>query len=170
MTLTSIKALLTPLLCIALLACGYRPMSYYANKALGDRVHVKLELNLENTEESVQIRDLVHEAIASRFHSRLASEEASDTVLHVSVQKIQDSVIATNAQGFATFYRIYVSIQFRFERDGKEFAFINPGYYDYASSVGNPIVTYNNRSNAIIEASKQSIDRFVSQVGYSAVF
>ncbi|RDU71985.1 hypothetical protein CQA66_05705 [Helicobacter aurati] len=145
-------------------------MSYYANKALGNKVYVKLELNLENTEESVQIKDIVNEAIASRFHSQLSSLEDCDTVLEVYVQNIQDNVIATNSQGFATFYRIYMNIRFSFNRDGKNFTFTNPGYYDYASSLLNPIATYNNRSSAILEASKQSIDRFISQVGYSTVF
>lgn len=151
-------------------ACGYRPMSYYANKALGDKIYVKLELNLENTEESVYIKDLINEAIVSRFHSQLSSLESSDTVLNVNVLRIQDSVIATNSQGFATFYRINIDISFKFIKDGKEFTFINPGYYDYAGSLVNAIATYNSRSNAILEASKQSIDRFISQIGYSAVF
>ena len=157
-------------LCFLATGCGYKPMAYYANKALGNRIYVKIDLNLENTEESVQIKDIINEAILSRFHSQLSNRQESDTILNVNVQNIQDSVIATNSQGFATFYRISINIQFSFERDGKNFNFINPGYYDYSSSLNNPIVTYNNRSNAILEASKQSIDRFISQIGYSAVF
>ncbi|RDU61562.1 LPS assembly lipoprotein LptE [Helicobacter sp. MIT 14-3879] len=155
---------------ICFMGCGYRPMAYYANKALGDKVYVRLQLNLENTEESVQIKDIINEAIASRFHSQLTNENDCDTVLEVQVQNIQDNVIATNSQGFATFYRIYIDIKFHFNRDGRDFVFFNQGYYDYASSLINPIVTYNNRSSAILEASKQSIDKFISQVGYSMAF
>ena len=43
------------------LGCGYKPMSYFANKALGDKVYVKLKINLENPEESVRIKDMINE-------------------------------------------------------------------------------------------------------------
>lgn len=158
------------LMVLFIASCGYKPMSYYANKALGDKIYVKLELNVENTEESVQIKELINEAIVSRFHSKISSFQESDTVLEINVNRIQDSIVATNSQGFATFYRVNVDIRFKFSRNGKDFVFTNSGYFDYANSLVNPIVTYNNRSNAILEASKQSIDRFISQVGYSVVF
>ncbi len=155
---------------VYIVSCGYMPMSYYANKALGDKVYVQLQINLENTEESVRIKDAVNEAIISRFHSRVSNKDEADSILKVNIQNIQDSVIGTNAQGFATFYRVYVYIIFEFEYKGKRFSFSNPGYYDYAASLNNPITTYNNRSNAIIEAARQNLDKFISQIGYSVSF
>ncbi len=158
------------LISIFIISCGYKPMSYYANKALGEKVYVKLEINLENTEESVRIKDAINEAIISRFHSRVVDKNEADSILNVRVQNIQDSIIGTNAQGFATFYRVFTYIVFEFYYNGKKFSFSNPGYYDYAASLNNPITTYENRSNAIMEAARQSLDKFISQVGYSASF
>ncbi len=151
-------------------SCGYKPMAYYANKALGNKVFVKLVVNLENPEESVKIKDMVNEAIASRFHSRTTNKDEADSILEVNVENIQDTIIGTNAQGIATFYRVFVNLSFKFKHNDKTHAFINTGYYDYASSLGSPTITYNNRSTAIIEAAKQSLDRFISQIGYSASF
>lgn len=150
--------------------CGYKPMSYFANKALGDKVYVKLKINLENPEESVRIKDMINEAISSRFHSRVVNQNEADSILEVDVVSIKDAIIATNAQGFATFYRVYVQVTYSFTHNNRTFNFSNPGYYDYAASITNPITTYNNRSNAIIEAAKQGLDRFISQVGYSTSF
>lgn len=155
---------------LCLNSCGYKPMAFFANKALGDRVCVKMRLNLENTEESIRIKDTINEAIYTRFHAQVVDEKEADTILNVDVQNIKDAIIATNAQGFATFYRVYITIRYTFTRGEKTFNFVNPGYYDYAASLSSPLTTYNNRTVAIIEAAKQSIDRFISQVGYSAAF
>ena len=157
-------------LSLFILSCGYRPMAYYANKALGDSVYVKLKVNLENTEESVAIKDLVNEAIVSRFHSHLDNEENASSIVTVDVKDVRDSIVATNSQGFATFYRVIVSIDFSFKKKGKNHEFSNSGYFDYAASLNNPLATYQNRQNAILEAAKQSLDRFISQVGYAATF
>lgn len=153
-------------LTIFLFSCGYRPMAYYANKALGDSVYVDLQVNLENPEDSIRIKDIVNEAVISRFHSMLTSKEGADTILKVSVVGIRDQIIATDTKGFATFYRVFVDIRFSFKKLDKDVNYTNNGYYDYAAVVLNPIATYNNRSNAIEEAARQSIDKFISQVGY----
>ena len=165
-----VKNFLAIFIMIFITSCGYKPMSYFANKALGDRVYVNIKMNLENTEESVKIKDTINEAIISRFHSRLVRENEADTILNVNVENIKDAIIATNAQGFATFYRVNVTIVFSFERKDKTYTFNNVGYYDYAASLSSPQTTFNNRSTAILEAAKQSIDKFISQIGYSASF
>lgn len=170
MLIYRISFLLVLLICSFLCGCGYKPMAYYANKALGDRVYVQLKVNLENTEESVKIKDIVNEAIISRFHSRVTNKKEADSVLEVEVKNVQDTIIGTNAQGFATFYRVFVYLTFKFDHNGKAHSFENQGYYDYAVSLGSPTITYNNRSTAIVEAARQSIDKFISQIGYSASF
>lgn len=151
---------------LLIVACGYRPMAYYANKELGNSVFVELKVNLENPEDSIVIKDIVNEAITSRFHSLIASKQNADTILEVSVIGIKDSIIATDTKGFATFYRVFVDISYSFKKLDKSISYTNNEYYDYAAVTQNPIATYSNRSNAIQEAAKQSIDKFVSKIGY----
>lgn len=153
-----------------LISCGYKPMSYYANKTLGQKVYVQLLINLENAEDSVKIKDIVNEAIISRFHSLTTNRNEADSILEVNVDSIQDTIIGTNIQGLATFYRVFVNLSFKFEKNGKKHSFSNQGYYDYAASLSSPVITYHNRSLAIIEAAKQSLDKFISRIGYSASF
>lgn len=168
--LAFIKVILQVFLLLCVLGCGYKPMAYYANKALGEKIYVQLVVNLENPEESVRIKDMVNEAIRSRFHSSTTNKNEADSTLEVNIKSVRDTIIGTNAQGIATFYRVFVDIVFQFEHNGKTHRFANPGYYDYAASLSNPTITYNNRSAAILEAARQSTDRFVSQIGYSASF
>lgn len=164
------KVIILAFVFIFLNSCGYKPMSYYANKALGKKVYVELLINLANTEDSVRIKDVVNEAIVSRFHSLTTNRDEADSILEVNVNNIQDSVIGTNIQGLATFYRVFVNLSFKFSNNGKTHTSSSQGYYDYAASLSNPAITYRNRSLAIVEAAKQSIDRFVSKIGYSASF
>ncbi|PAF50049.1 hypothetical protein BKH43_06030 [Helicobacter sp. 13S00401-1] len=149
-----------------LVACGYQPIAYYAKNVLGNNVFVELSPNMENPEDSVKIKDAVNEAIASRLHLNLSSKENADTILKVDIGSITNSIVSSDTQGFATFYRVYVNITFSFKNRNKDVTFTNGGYYDYAASLNNPIVTDNNRSNAITQAAKQSIDKFISQLGY----
>ncbi|PAF44952.1 LPS assembly lipoprotein LptE [Helicobacter sp. 11S02629-2] len=159
--------ILSPLVVVLFfIACGYQPIAYYAKNVLGNNVFVELRPNMENPEDSVKIKDAVNEAIASRLHLNLSSKENADTILRVDVGSISNSIVSSDTQGFATFYRVYVNITFSLKSRGKDVTFTNGGYYDYAASLNNPIVTDNNRSNAITEAAKQSIDKFISQLGY----
>lgn len=146
--------------------CGYRPISSYAKSVLSTNIYVHLVPNLQNPEDSVRIKDSLNEAVIARFNAKLTSKELADSIITLNVEDIKDSIIATNTRGFVTFYRIYVNITFSFTKNKELISYTNSGYYDYANSIVNPITTNTNRSNAIIEASKQAIDKFISQVAF----
>ncbi|PAF48183.1 hypothetical protein BKH46_02435 [Helicobacter sp. 12S02634-8] len=147
--------------------CGYLPAAYYAQKALGDSVYVQLVVNLPNPENSVQFKDSLNKAVISRFQNRLASQKNADSIITIKITKVTDTSIATNEQGFTTFYRATVYADFTYaNKKGGSKTFENNGYYDYAVSLENPLVTYNNRFYAIDQAINQTIDKFITQVAY----
>ncbi|PAF51036.1 LPS assembly lipoprotein LptE [Helicobacter sp. 13S00477-4] len=152
---------------IILTSCGYMPSAYYAQKILGNSIYVKLIVNLANPENSVQFKDSLNKAIVSRFQNKLASEQEADSIITIEITNITDTSIATNEQGFTTFYRATVYVTFSYDdKKGIKKSFKNSGYYDYAVSLENPLTTYNNRYYAIEEALDQTIDKFISQVSY----
>ncbi|PAF42029.1 LPS assembly lipoprotein LptE [Helicobacter sp. 11S03491-1] len=147
--------------------CGYFPTAYYAKKVLGDSIYVKLIVNLPNPESSVQFKDALNKAVVSRFQSKLADQKDADSIITIEITNVTDISIATNEQGFTTFYRATVYIDFIYKnKQGKSGAFHNNGYYDYAVSLENPLTTYNNRYYAIEQATNQAIDKFVAQISY----
>lgn len=152
---------------LMLTGCGYYPVAHYSKKALGDSVYVSLKVNLANTENSVELKDILNKAVVSRFQTKLVSKEEADTVLYLELKNASDTSIATNTNGFTTFYRVNVEILFSYKNSfGKESSFTNSAYYDYAVSLEDPLVTYSNRIDAIREASLQCIDRFLVQMAY----
>ncbi|MDO7253425.1 LPS assembly lipoprotein LptE [Helicobacter cappadocius] len=147
--------------------CGYFPSAYYAQKVLGDSVYVKLIVNLPNPENSVQLKDALNRAVISRFQSTLASQKDADSIITIEITDVTDTSIATNEQGFTTFYRAFAYVTFTYaNKRGQSETFKNTGYYDYAVSLENPLTTYNNRFYAIEQATNQTIDKFITQVSY----
>ncbi|PAF48678.1 hypothetical protein BKH41_05255 [Helicobacter sp. 12S02232-10] len=152
---------------ILLNACGYLPAAYYAQKVLGDSIYVKLIVNLPNPENSVQFKDSLNRAVISRFQNRLASQKEADSIITIEITNVTDTSIATNEQGFTTFYRATVFVTFTYtNKKGVSKSFKNNGYYDYAVSLENPLITYDNRYYAIEQATDQTIDKFITQVSY----
>ncbi|WP_257874406.1 LPS assembly lipoprotein LptE [Helicobacter sp. 11S02596-1] len=152
---------------IFLSACGYLPIASYTQKVLGDSVYVKLIVNLPNPENSVQFKDILNKAVISRFQNKLASQKDADSIITIEITKVTDTSIATNEQGFTTFYRATVFVTFTYtNKKGMSKTFDNSGYYDYAVSLENPLITYNNRYYGINQAIEQTIDKFITQVSY----
>ncbi|CBG40261.1 LPS assembly lipoprotein LptE [Helicobacter mustelae] len=155
------------LLSFFLSGCGYQPIAHYAKKALGDSIFVNLKMNLANPENSIEIKDMVNRAIIAKFQNRLASRDEASTTLTVELQNVTDTSIATNTDGFTTFYRVNIQIAFLYKNHlGKEGDFVNSAYFDYAVSLEDPLITYMNRLDAIRQASLQCIDRFLTQIAH----
>lgn len=147
--------------------CGYFPTAYYAQRAFGDSVYIKLIVNLANPENSIQFKDSLNRAVVARFQNRLASEEEADSIVTIDLADVRDTSIAINEQGFTTFYRVNVEVTYTYEnKKGSKNFFTNSGYYDYSVSLENPLTTYNNRFYAISQALDQTIDKFITQVSY----
>ncbi|PAF53969.1 hypothetical protein BKH42_03100 [Helicobacter sp. 13S00482-2] len=147
--------------------CGYLPSAYYAQKVLGDSVYVKLIVNLPNPENSVQLKDILNRAIISRFQNTLTSQKDADSIITIEITDVSDTSIATNEQGFTTFYRATAYVTFTYKnKRGQSKTFKNNGYYDYSVSLENPLTTYNNRFYAIEQATSQTVDKFITQVSY----
>lgn len=147
--------------------CGYKPVAYFSKKALGDGVYVALKVNVANTENSVEIKDLLNQLIVSRFQRKLVDKKDADTIIKLEITDVSDSSIATNTDGFTTFYRVTIRVKFEYDNRLKQSkVFYNTAYQDYAVSLEDPLITYNNKLEAIRDASSQCIDRFLTQIAY----
>ena len=162
-----IKLLLAFCIGLFISGCGYAPIAHYSQKALGNSVYIDLKINAANTENSVALRDLLNKVVVMRFQKELKNKEEADSVIYVEMTNIQDQSIATNSDGFTTFYRVNLTLSFKYSnRTHKETQFSNSAYYDYAVSLEDPAVTYENRLDAIEQATIQCVDKFLSQVAY----
>lgn len=156
---------------VLLSSCGYVPSASFAQKALGDSVFVKLNINLPNPENSVELKDEFNKIIISRFQNKIANADESDSIITIDIDKITDTHIAVSSDAFATYYRVSVFTTYTYDdKKGNKRSVSGSGYFDYNISLDNPLTTHNNRYYAINQAFLQTIDRFVAMMAYEGQY
>ncbi|WP_104698070.1 MULTISPECIES: LPS assembly lipoprotein LptE [unclassified Helicobacter] len=159
--------ILTLIFMLLFTGCGYKPVAHFSKKALGDGIYVSLKVNVANTESSVEIKDLLNQLVVTRFQRKLVDKKDADTIINLEIMEVTDNSIATNTDGFTTFYRVTVRVRFEYDnRVDQSKVFYNTAYQDYAVSLEDPLITYNNKLEAIRDASNQCIDKFLTQIAY----
>lgn len=161
------KALIFGIIAVLVFAsCGYRPIADYAQESFGNSIYVDLKINLANPENSVYVKDVLNRAILSRFQLKLASKDKADTILIVDVANISETSIATNKDGFTSFYDVSVELRFSYTLRGKEEkSYTSKSTVSYAVAPS-ALQTNKNKINAIDKAANQAIDGFISYTSY----
>ncbi|MCI7484708.1 LPS assembly lipoprotein LptE [Helicobacter sp. 10-6591] len=148
-------------------ACGYLPMSRYSEFVFGEGVYVELTMNPLIPEASVGAKDTINLAILTRFHNTLASKENANTIIDMRVNSVTNSPIAYDSNGFVSFYRVSVDLNFVLKnKDGVRLSVSNSGYYDYAANSTSAVIIEDAKLNAISNATTQALDKFISQVAF----
>ncbi|CRF40312.1 LPS assembly lipoprotein LptE [Helicobacter ailurogastricus] len=147
--------------------CGYQPIANFADKVLGKGVFVRLVVNLPNPKNSVAFKDLLNRVVVQRFQNTLTTEKQADSIITIEMKRVIDTSISQNKEGFTTFYRVTVYVTYTYDnKKGTTKTFEDNGYFNYAVSLQDPLVTYNNRLYAIGQALQQTLTQFVSQIAY----
>ena len=159
------KQLFLGLLIIAFISgCGYKPSSYYAKQALGNKIYAEVTISRQDPRNSVLIKDAVNEAIVSRFSGKLVSKEQADSVLHVKIQSISFSPTVYDTYGYVIAYKTTVVLAMTYENDAKKVEKLTAtGEYDF-SITANSVISDTNRFEAIRYASSDALDEFVSKI------
>ncbi|MGI0406673.1 LPS assembly lipoprotein LptE [Helicobacter himalayensis] len=156
-------------LCLSalLLACGYMPVSKYADSVFAQGVYVELTMNPLMPEASVGAKDAINLAVLTRFKNTLVPKQRAHTIIDMRVNSVSNSPIAYDANGFVSFYRVTVSLSFEVKNDGKSSLKVsNTGYYDYAANSTSAVVIEDSKLNAVTNATTQALDKFISQVAF----
>ncbi|AHJ13509.1 LPS assembly lipoprotein LptE [Sulfurospirillum multivorans] len=159
------KQLFLGLLIIAFISgCGYKPSSYYAKSALGDKIYAEVTISRQDPRNSVLIKDAVNEAIVSRFSGKLVSKEQADSVLHVRIQSISFSPTVYDTYGYVIAYKTTVVLAMNYENAAKKVEKLTAtGEYDF-SIEANSVISDTNRFEAIRYAASDALDEFVSKI------
>ena len=103
------------------IGCGYKPSSYYANDAIEGLVYVDLKVDINNTENSIYVKDLMSELILNQFDVSLVDDKSkADTYMLVALSSINHSSISTNSDGYVESYRANVTIKIPYQKREKE--------------------------------------------------
>ncbi|KFL33948.1 MULTISPECIES: LPS assembly lipoprotein LptE [unclassified Sulfurospirillum] len=159
------KQLFLGLLIVAFISgCGYKPSSYYAKQALGDKIYAEVTISRQDPRNSVLIKDAVNEAVVSRFSGKLVAKEQAESVLHVKIQSISFSPTVYDTYGYVIAYKTTVVLAMTYENDAKKVEKLTAtGEYDF-SITANSVISDTNRFEAIRYAANDALDEFVSKI------
>ncbi|WNY99332.1 LPS assembly lipoprotein LptE [Sulfurospirillum sp. 'SP'] len=152
------------LIAVVISGCGYKPSSYYAKQALGDRLYAEVTISRQDPRNSVLIKDAVNEAIVSRFGGKLVTKEQADSILRVNIQSISFSPTVYDTYGYVIAYKTTVVLAMQYENANKKIEYLTAtGEYDF-SIEANSVISDTNRFEAIRYAANDALDEFVSKL------
>ena len=145
--------------------CSYKPSSYYAKQALGNKIYAEVTISRQDPKNSVLIKDAVNEAIVSRFSGKLTVKEQADSVLHVKIQSISFSPTVYDRYGYVIAYKATVILAMDYESNvtKKVEKLTASGEYDF-SIEANSVISDTNRFEAIRYAATDALNEFVSKI------
>ena len=97
--------------------CGYKPTSYYAKSAINGKVYVDIDMNIDNSSNSVIIKDIMNEMVLNQFEAQLThNKDIADTHINVKLLDIEQKAISSDNQGYVSLYRTTVYIKIRYKK------------------------------------------------------
>ena len=149
-----------------LFGCGYKPSTAFSKKVLGDKIYVDLDINIEEPENSVFIKDAINEAIYNRFKAQLTNKKDANTIIKVKLEEVELTPLSYDKNGYATLYKNSVELDFKvIDRFKKSYKITSKGTFSFGV-VGQSVISDKKKFDAIKVASSKAIDKFISKISY----
>jgi hypothetical protein len=152
------------LVAIFISGCGYKPSANYTKKALGERIHVEVEISRKDPKNSVLIKDAVNESVITRFGGKLSTKELADSELYAKIGSTTFTPILYDKDGYVVSYKATVSLSIKYTtKNGTKESFSTTGEYDFPVEA-NSVISDTNRFEAIKFASLDALNEVVSKI------
>lgn len=154
----------------SIVACGYKPSSYYAKKEMEGNVFVKLGVSLEDPKNSVLVKDAMNKVLIQKLGSRLVKEEnTADVVLNLKINSISMQTLQYDRLGYNKLYKAVIVIKVDYFRKDDEIrkSFTVEGEHDFSIDDGRTI-TETKRFDAISNASDKALNEVLSKIAVSS--
>jgi len=158
------KILLSFLVLLFVIGCGYMPASKQARKVIGDKLFVEVLVSMQDPENAVIIKDAARKAVITRFHSSLVPQVEAKTTLWLELSNIGFTPLQYDANGYVIVYRANINIKVTRRTGEEKKVYHSKGNFDFTIEP-NAIITDSQRFDAIKNASLKALDSFVAQVG-----
>jgi len=145
--------------------CGYKPSSYYAKKAIDGKVYVDLVMNMDNTRNTVLVKDAMNALILNEFSAKLTNnKEEADTYVVISLSGVSHSSINTGDDGYTDSYRTTVVVNIKYTKKGLKTKSLNVSdYYDFSVD-SDSVVTDQKKKTAVKNAAAKALDNLFSKI------
>lgn len=153
-----------------IVACGYKPSSYYAKKEMEGNVFVKLNVSLEDPKNSVLVKDAITKLLIQKLDSKLVDDLSNaDVIMNVSINSVTMQTLQYDTFGYNKLYRALIVLKIDYFRkdDGIKKSFAVDGEYDFSIDDGTTI-TETKRFEAISNAANKALDEVLSKIAVSS--
>lgn len=146
-------------------ACGYKPSSYYAKQEIKGSVFVDFEISLEDSKNSVLVKDAFDEILVNKFDVNfVAKKELADTIVKLKIDSVNLEELQYDKDGYIKLYRATTNILVSYKSDREYFQkVVVSGSYDFSIDDGKEI-TEAKRFDAIKKSATKALEEFVSKV------
>lgn len=150
--------------------CGYKPSSYYAKNAIKGDVYVDMEINIDNAQNSVLIKDAMNEVVLNQFKANLTSNKKdADTLVTVNLASLSNTAVISDDEGYIKTYRATVNIDVSYQAKGKSKVSLKvTNYYDYSVDFDS-VVTEQKKQEAIKIAATKALSDIFSKIAVSTL-
>lgn len=165
------KSFLYLLLTAALfVGCGYRPASSYAKTAIEGNVYVDLKINIDNSQNSVLVKDAMNEMVLNQFDTTLTNNKnEADTFVLVELSGVSHVSISTDDNGHTKSYRTAVSIKVSYNKTGEDIKTLSVSdYYDYTVDTDS-VITDQKKKLAVKIASTKALSNIFSKIAIQSM-
>lgn len=148
-----------------LVGCGYKPSSSYAKTEIQGDVYVDLKIDIDNTQNSVYVKDAMNEMILNQFNASLTNnKEKADTYVTVELTGVSHTSFSSDDDGYAKSYRTTVSIKITYAKVGEDTKSVSvSNYYDYTVD-SNSVITDQKKKVAVKIASTKALSNIFSKI------
>ena len=147
--------------------CSYKPSSYYAKKSISGNVFVDLDVDIDNTENSVLIKDAMNEMLLSQLQSTLVTQKSkADVLIFIKLNNVSHSVLQTDNEGYTLSYRtnVTVSIEYKKNKLNSKLTTLQLSNYSDYEVDEDSIITEQRKQKAIKLASAKVFSNLVSKI------
>ena len=165
-----IKNIFLFLIVAFLTGCGYKPTSYYAKDAITGLVYVELSLNVDNSKDSISIKDAVNELVLNQFKANLTKDRSkANTFIVAKLDTIKYSVISSDTLGFANRYRATVTLSFEYHKKGQDSKTFKVSNFDDYFVDNDSSIADTNKQNAITNAILNALEDVFTKIALNNI-
>ena len=151
--------------------CGYKPSSYYAKNEISGKVYITSSIDIENSQNSIVIKDTMNEMIINQFNATLTNDKnLANTLVIVELSGVSHSALSTDNDGYTSSYRTTVTIKVSYKKNlPKEIYKVLSvsNYYDYTVDADS-LITDQKKLEATRFASTNALSDLFSKIAVNS--
>lgn len=169
------KSVLTTLfisfITVLFVSCGYKPSTTYAKQELGDKVFVKVRIDLKDPKNTVIVKDTITKLLVQKLGTKIVKDKnLADTIMNVSLKSVKMKVLEYDTDGYNEVYKATVKILVKYTKiqtkETKKFTVSGEDTFTVDDSDGT--ISDTERFEAIENASDDALDEVLSRLAINS--